>query len=82
MLEPAALGVPVITGPSYYNFKEIAIALEKENGIAVVENTQLGLKTQQLLNNREQQNLMAETALKVVQKNQGALAMTLSVCME
>ncbi|KYN86692.1 3-deoxy-D-manno-octulosonic acid transferase [Vibrio cidicii] len=82
VLEPAALGVPVIIGPSYYNFKEIAIALEKENGIAVVENTQLGLKTQQLLNNREQQNLMAETALKVVQKNQGALAMTLSVCME
>ncbi|MBE4586792.1 3-deoxy-D-manno-octulosonic acid transferase [Vibrio navarrensis] len=82
VLEPAALGVPIITGPSFFNFQEITIALEKENGIAVVENTQLGLKTQQLLDNREQQNLMAETALKVVQKNQGALAMTLSVCME
>ncbi|MFW1503851.1 3-deoxy-D-manno-octulosonic acid transferase, partial [Vibrio parahaemolyticus] len=31
VLEPAALGVPVITGPSYYNFTEIVNLLKKHS---------------------------------------------------
>ncbi|HAS6173807.1 TPA: 3-deoxy-D-manno-octulosonic acid transferase [Vibrio vulnificus] len=35
VLEPAALGVPVITGPSYYNFKDIVDRLLVDNNIEV-----------------------------------------------
>ncbi|HGF7228129.1 TPA: lipid IV(A) 3-deoxy-D-manno-octulosonic acid transferase, partial [Vibrio cholerae] len=31
VLEPAALGIPIITGPSYYNFKEIIGAMIESN---------------------------------------------------
>ncbi|MFS2262062.1 lipid IV(A) 3-deoxy-D-manno-octulosonic acid transferase [Vibrio vulnificus] len=82
VLEPAALGVPVITGPSCYNFKEITIALEQAKGIIVAESSLLGRKTQLLLSNSNEQTRMADAALKVVQKNQGALARALSICME
>ncbi|ELV8579053.1 lipid IV(A) 3-deoxy-D-manno-octulosonic acid transferase, partial [Vibrio vulnificus] len=69
VLEPAALGVPVITGPSCYNFKEITIALEQAKGIIVAESSLLGRKTQLLLSNSNEQTRMADAALKVVQKN-------------
>ncbi|HAS6190247.1 lipid IV(A) 3-deoxy-D-manno-octulosonic acid transferase [Vibrio vulnificus] len=82
VLEPAALGVPVITGPSCYNFKEITIALEQAKGIIVAESSLLGRKTQLLLSNSNEQTRMADAALKVVQKNQGALAQTQSICTE
>ncbi|OJI53456.1 lipid IV(A) 3-deoxy-D-manno-octulosonic acid transferase [Vibrio vulnificus] len=82
VLEPAALGVPVIIGPSYYNFKEITITLEQAKGIIVVESSLLGQKIQQLLCHCDRQKLVADAALNVVRKNQGALARTQSICME
>ncbi|WP_319535994.1 lipid IV(A) 3-deoxy-D-manno-octulosonic acid transferase [uncultured Vibrio sp.] len=39
VLEPAALGVPVITGPSYYNFKSIVDKLTKVEGIVICANS-------------------------------------------
>nr|WP_319555512.1 lipid IV(A) 3-deoxy-D-manno-octulosonic acid transferase [uncultured Vibrio sp.] len=42
VLEPAALGVPVITGPSYYNFTEIVASLSQTGSLSIIENhTQL-----------------------------------------
>ncbi len=42
VLEPAALGVPVITGPSYYNFAEIVEDLSQTDSLSIIENdTQL-----------------------------------------
>lgn len=82
VLEPAALGVPVIIGPSYYNFKEITIALVQAKGIIVIESSLLGQKTQQLLCHSDRQKLVADAALNVVRKNQGALTRALSICME
>lgn len=38
MLEPAVLGKPVLTGPSYYNFSEIARILISNNLVRVIEN--------------------------------------------
>ncbi len=35
VLEPAALSVPVITGPSYYNFKEVVQTLAETNAIII-----------------------------------------------
>ncbi|TDE21622.1 3-deoxy-D-manno-octulosonic acid transferase [Vibrio owensii] len=40
VLEPAALGVPVITGPSYYNFTEIVDLLVAYSLCEVAENTE------------------------------------------
>ncbi|HDY7469373.1 TPA: lipid IV(A) 3-deoxy-D-manno-octulosonic acid transferase [Vibrio vulnificus] len=82
VLEPAALGVPVITGPSCYNFKEITLELLQENGIAIAESVQLGLHVLQLLTDKALQINTAQAALTVVQKNQGALARTLLACMD
>ncbi|MGR5459330.1 lipid IV(A) 3-deoxy-D-manno-octulosonic acid transferase [Vibrio alfacsensis] len=39
VLEPAALGVPVITGPSYYNFTNIVHLLVQHSLCEVAENT-------------------------------------------
>jgi 3-deoxy-D-manno-octulosonic-acid transferase len=42
VLEPAALGVPVITGPSYYNFTEIVTSLSQTGSLSIIGNhTQL-----------------------------------------
>ncbi|EWS67381.1 3-deoxy-D-manno-octulosonic acid transferase [Vibrio vulnificus] len=82
VLEPAALGVPVITGPSYYNFKEITSTLHQVNGIAIVESMQLGRHVLQLLTDKALQIKTAQAALRVVQKNQGTLARTFLACMD
>ncbi|EJE8533087.1 lipid IV(A) 3-deoxy-D-manno-octulosonic acid transferase [Vibrio vulnificus] len=82
VLEPAALGVPVITGPSYYNFKEITSTLHQVNGIAIVESVQLGRHVLQLLTDKALQINTAQAALRVVQKNQGTLARTFLACMD
>lgn len=36
VLEPAALGIPVITGPSYFNFEEIVEDLRHKNRITII----------------------------------------------
>ncbi|HAS8515264.1 TPA: 3-deoxy-D-manno-octulosonic acid transferase [Vibrio vulnificus] len=82
VLEPAALGVPVITGPSYYNFKEITSTLHQVNGIAIVESVQLDRHVLQLLTDKALQINTAQAALRVVQKNQGTLARTFLACMD
>ncbi|MFA0525610.1 lipid IV(A) 3-deoxy-D-manno-octulosonic acid transferase [Vibrio sp. 10N.222.52.C3] len=41
VLEPAALGVPIINGPSYFNFKEIVDRLVELNSVKVVTTDQL-----------------------------------------
>ncbi|MEZ9322445.1 lipid IV(A) 3-deoxy-D-manno-octulosonic acid transferase [Vibrio sp. 10N.286.51.E5] len=40
VLEPVALNVPVITGPSYFNFKDIVDELANVNGILIKESQQ------------------------------------------
>ncbi|ELE2043466.1 lipid IV(A) 3-deoxy-D-manno-octulosonic acid transferase [Vibrio vulnificus] len=40
VLEPAALGVPILTGPSYFNFEEIVATMTKEQIIDIAHNDQ------------------------------------------
>ena len=40
VLEPAVVGVPIITGNSYFNFKEIIEAMKERELITIVENYQ------------------------------------------
>ena len=78
VLEPAAIGVPVITGPSYFNFKEITEELLSEHGIKISTPDQLGVDMAKQLVNKESQDTMALNALTVVVRNQGSLFKTIS----
>lgn len=50
MLEPAALGKPIVSGPSLSNFEEIARALVRAGGMRVLDNpVELGLALGELI---------------------------------
>ncbi|UYI47293.1 lipid IV(A) 3-deoxy-D-manno-octulosonic acid transferase [Vibrio natriegens] len=54
VLEPAALGVPVITGPSYYNFAEIVKDLSAQHILTIIETEQeLSIKVLELASENE-----------------------------
>ena len=77
MLEPAALKVAVVNGPSYYNFKEITEELIEHHGIVICEPDAISKHVQELLSNSDMRQHQAEKALTVVQRNQGSLLRTL-----
>ncbi|KGY07463.1 lipid IV(A) 3-deoxy-D-manno-octulosonic acid transferase [Vibrio sinaloensis] len=41
VLEPIALGVPTITGPSYYNFLDIVTGLKNQNAIRIADDANM-----------------------------------------
>jgi len=77
MLEPAALEVAVVNGPSYFNFKEITEELIEHHGIIVCEPDAITRHIQDLLNHTDIRQCQAKKALTVVQRNQGSLQRTL-----
>ncbi|ELR8703393.1 lipid IV(A) 3-deoxy-D-manno-octulosonic acid transferase [Vibrio vulnificus] len=79
VLEPAALGVPVITGPSFFNFKEITVELQQANGIIVSEGTDIAHHVESLLLNQSMRKNIVGSATAVVQRNQGSLSTTLQI---
>lgn len=79
VLEPAALGVPVIIGPSYFNFKEIVNTLRGEQGIVICEPTQLSNHIVKLIDDSTEYQLLQNSASNVVQSNQGALNRTVTI---
>lgn len=79
VLEPAALGVPVVSGPSYYNFKEIVDTLQGEQGIVICESTQLSNHIVKLIDDSTEYQLLQNSASNVVQSNQGALNRTVTI---
>ncbi|WP_299017034.1 lipid IV(A) 3-deoxy-D-manno-octulosonic acid transferase [uncultured Photobacterium sp.] len=79
MLEPAALGKPTITGPSYYNFTDITQQLTAADAVWVCDGSEsLAQMLIQLIDNPEQRQKMGTAALTVVKQNQGAVEKTLS----
>lgn len=78
VLEPAALGVPVIIGPSYYNFKEIVTQLTKHNGIIISSSKELESHFYNLISTPTYQSLLKHSALEIVLKNSGAIDRTVS----
>lgn len=80
LLEPAALAKPILTGPSTFNFSDIAQQLIKAHGAVVVNDAeQVAQQLLWLINAPDQAKTMGDQALTVVQENQGALANTLAV---
>jgi 3-deoxy-D-manno-octulosonic-acid transferase len=74
MIEAAAWGVPVLTGPHLFNFTEIANLLTEVGGIKVCRDVDdLASQSVMLLQNETQRMLMGEAARQVAVANRGAL---------
>ncbi|WP_277373701.1 lipid IV(A) 3-deoxy-D-manno-octulosonic acid transferase [Pseudomonas sp. AA-38] len=74
LLEPAALGKPVLSGPHLFNFLEIAAQLREAGALSEVENAdQLAGRVATLLGEPDEAQRMSQAGLAVLQANQGAL---------
>lgn len=74
LLEPAALGVPVVTGPHVFNFVEICELLQQAGACERVEDTGGLLRTLSLwLEDANERHRVGQCGREVVEKNRGAL---------
>lgn len=75
LLEPAALGKPVLSGPHLFNFLEIAAQLRQAGALREVTDTaSLADALQQLWADDALAEAMSQAGLAVLRANQGALA--------
>ncbi|WP_373190372.1 lipid IV(A) 3-deoxy-D-manno-octulosonic acid transferase [Halomonas sp.] len=80
LLEPAALGTPVLTGPALVNFEDVAEAMREAGALVeVVDAESLANQLLRLFDNRQARHRLAEAGRSVVTANRGALARTLAV---
>ena len=80
ILEPAALGKPVLFGPHMFNFRDIAaLFLQKKAGILVHNGQELTEKIKYLLNNLLEKNQICNAAKQVISENQGATIRNLEI---
>ncbi len=74
LLEPAALGVPVITGPHNYNAQDIADLLIGEGGCRRVESaSELAATVNELLEDPDGANRLGNRGREILDRNRGAL---------
>jgi len=74
LLEPAAVGVPVITGPHLQNFSEVADILRQADSLKEVKSAEeLPLLLEQLWADKAACQVMTNAALAVVEANKGAM---------
>lgn len=80
VLEPAALGVPVLVGPHTFNFSEITELLLSEGGaVRVHDGEALGFQLIRLCASLEDRRQMADHALALIDTNRGALDRTMEI---
>lgn len=80
LLEPAALGLPVVTGPHNFNAAEIAKLFIERNATIIVKNgAELGRAVSELLHNASQRHELAKQASQIVEENRGALEKVMQV---
>ena len=73
LLEPAALGLPVLTGPSTFNFAAIHRILERAGGCrTVADAAELGERLAWLLRDREAAAAMGANGRQAVECRRGA----------
>lgn len=79
LLEPAALGKPMLNGPSYFNFADITTQLlAKEAVIICNDSDEVSSQLEKLFQDQNLQKQMGKCALEVVEANQGAVEKTLT----
>tara|TARA_B110000858_G_scaffold196515_1_gene255513 strand:+ start:20299 stop:21576 length:1278 start_codon:yes stop_codon:yes gene_type:complete len=75
VLEPAALGIPILVGPSQYNFATICKQLEQAGGLKTVKNeTELADSLISLIADEQARQKMGECGRQLVRENQDALS--------
>ncbi|MEM9530346.1 MAG: lipid IV(A) 3-deoxy-D-manno-octulosonic acid transferase [Pseudomonadota bacterium] len=80
VLEPAALGVPVLVGHHTFNFAEITeLLLSRGGALRVADSAQLYERLQELAGDAGQRQRMGNSGLQLVQENRGALSRTLDL---
>ncbi|MBB3143045.1 lipid IV(A) 3-deoxy-D-manno-octulosonic acid transferase [Halomonas organivorans] len=78
LLEPAAMGVPVLTGPELANFTDVAEALREQQALVeVTDAATLAEALMRLLGDAAERERLAAAGRAVVEANRGALAHTL-----
>ena len=80
LLEPAALGVPVLTGPNYFNAADIAkILIDSGAAIVVRDAAELGQRVAELLSNPAERGRIGAIGRASVEENRGALEKLMSL---
>lgn len=83
ILEPAALGKPVLFGPHMFNFRDIAdLFLENQSALLVQDQEELCARVRDLLNKPEKIELLSKRAREVVLTHQGATQKTVQIIKE
>jgi 3-deoxy-D-manno-octulosonic-acid transferase len=79
-LEPAALGLPVLSGPSDFNFAEISTLLTASGGLLKVADADaLAVALQELFADPQRRQAQGAAAKGVVDNNRGALQRLLTI---
>ncbi|MCE8004772.1 lipid IV(A) 3-deoxy-D-manno-octulosonic acid transferase [Billgrantia ethanolica] len=79
LLEPAAMGVPVLTGPELANFTDVAETLRQGGALVEVRDSAMLADTLvTLFLDEAERHRLAEAGLAVVAANRGALARTMA----
>ena len=82
-LEAAACAIPIITGPSYYNFAQIYPQLIDNKGCVEVDSAMALSEQLKLLASQPEQALkQGQSALEIVKQNQGALDKTFNLILK
>ena len=80
MIEPAAWGVPIITGPHLFNFSEASQLLIEGNAMQVCQSAeQMAEQVVELLQNQPRRAEMGSAAQRIADANRGALDKLLRV---
>ncbi|MBL1140746.1 MAG: 3-deoxy-D-manno-octulosonic acid transferase [Proteobacteria bacterium] len=80
MMEPASLGLPVISGLHTYNFTEItSLLLENDALLCVSESEELANEICMLLNDANRRHNMGERGRQVIESNRGNLTRLMEV---
>ena len=75
MIEPAAWGVPIISGPHLFNFSEVSQLLISGNAMLICEDApHLAGQCMNLLQHPERRQSMGNAAKQIAEENRGALA--------
>lgn len=78
MLEPAALGKPILTGTSYYNFLEITKALKDNTALLITESSkELSASVSHLFSDTSYREVLGTNAYCVFSKSSGSILNTI-----
>ncbi|MEZ8321734.1 3-deoxy-D-manno-octulosonic acid transferase, partial [Vibrio splendidus] len=78
-LEPAALQLPLLNGPSYFNFSEITDKLLEANAVVICQDSSdIASQLRELFTQPKLRKDKGLAAYQVVEQNRGALDKTLA----